>query len=356
MHRYKDRSKPWFIFAMDGKFTDDGQSHGGSGKSIVFDMAMRSLLRRNFMLSGRNPKLTDDPHKYDGLSEYHRYVFIDDANKYLKLDVFYTDITGDVKVNPKGKRPFTIPFDRSGKFSFSSNYTPNNLGPSTERRMIITVFSDYYHNAGETTDYKESRDPKTEFGKAMFSEFTQQEWNDFYVTAVHCLRFYLSTTEKITPGMGNVNKRTLTNVMGDDFHSWANAFFSEQGDKLDKYLVRDVAFKDFTFNVTGKWTPQTFFERLKAFCKLNGYVLNPKELQDKKGKIIHKVEHRMYDQKTNTWTDLGGAKVTKEMIYIQTLDKIKYEEQEEAKQSATPAELFDNALNTEENENPWPLS
>jgi len=322
MHRYKDRSKPWFVFAMDGKFSEDGQSHGGSGKSIIYDMAMRALLKRNFMLSGRNPKLTDDPHKYDGLTEHHRYVFIDDAHEYLRLDVFYTDVTGDIKVNPKGKRPFTIPFEKAGKFSFTSNYTPKNLGPSTERRMIYNSFSDYYHNAGETTDYKESRDPKTEFGKSMFTDFNPIEWNNFYNTAAYCLRFYLSATEKINPAMGNVNKRNLTNAMGQNFQDWANAFFSEIGNNLDKKIIRDVAFKDFTFNVPGKWTPQSFLTRLQAFCRLNGYILNPKELLDKKGKIIEKVESSYYDAKTNSWTNTGGAKIAKELLYIQTLDSI----------------------------------
>lgn len=322
MHRYKDRSKPWFVFAMDGKFSEDGQSHGGSGKSIVYDMAMRRLLKRNFMLSGRNPKLTDDPHKYDGLTEHHRYVFIDDAHEYLRLDVFYTDVSGDTKVNPKGKRPFTIPFEKTGKFSFTSNYTPKNLGPSTERRMIYNVFSDYYHNSGETTDYKESRDPKTEFGKSMFTDFNQADYNNFYNTAVYCLRFYLSCTEKITPAMGNVNKRNLTNIMGQNFQDWANAFFSEQGDKLDVKIVREVAFKDFVFSNPGKWTPQTFWTRLQAFCKLNGYILNPKHMLDKKGKIIEKVDKMHYDQKSNVWTPIGGAKETKELLYIQTKNEV----------------------------------
>lgn len=322
MHRYKDRSKPWFVFAMDGRFNDDGQSYGGSGKSLIFDMAMRALLKRNFMLSGRDPKLTDNPHKYDGLSEHHRYVFIDDAHEYLRLDVFYTDVTGDIKVNPKGKRPFSIPFEKSGKFSFSSNYTPRNLGPSTERRMIYNVFSDYYHNAGETTDYRESRDPKMEFGKSLFTDFNQEDWNNFYTAAAHCLQFYLTTTEKITPGMNNVNKRNLTNIMGTNFHDWATAFFSEEGDKVNTLIMRDLAFKDFTFNVPGKWTPQSFWERLKAFCKLNGYLLNPKPLLNSKGKIIQKVQPRYYDNKTNTWMDLSGAKVTKELLYIQTTDTL----------------------------------
>ncbi len=322
MHRYKDRSKPWFVFAMDSKLNDDGQSHGGSGKSLLYDMAMRRLLRRSFMLNGRDSKLAENPHKYDGLTEHHRYIFIDDAHKYLNLDVFYSEVSNDTKVNPKGKQPYTIPFEKSGKLSFSSNYTATNLGMSTERRIVYSVFSDYYHNAGQTTDYRETRSPKEEFGKNMFTDFNEKDWNNFYNTAAYCLRFYLSTEDKIDPAMGNVNKRNLAAAMGVTFHDWASAFFSEEGDKVNKLIVRDVAFKDYLYNNGGKMTAQSFLERLKAFCKLNGYTLNPKKFQDKNRKIIHKVQRTQYDPKTNTWIDLPGAKETKELLYIQTVPEI----------------------------------
>jgi len=322
MHRYKDRSKPWFIFAMDGKVSDDGQSHGGSGKSIIYDMAMRRLLKRNFWLSGRNPKLAEEQFRYDGLTEHDRYLLVDDAHKYLDLDVFYTDITGDLKANIKGKTSITIPFDKSAKFVFTSNYTPRNLGPSTIRRMIYSVFSDYYHNASEMTDYRESRDPNTEFGKNMFTEFNEKEFNDFYVASAYCLRFYLSTTGKVEPAMSNVSQRNLMTEMGTDFHDWAMAFFAEGGGNVDKKIVREVAFKDFTHNTPGKFTPQSFWNKLKAFCKINGYVLNPKTMVGKKGKILEKVDKQFYDPKTNIWTTLPGPKDTKELIYIQTLNEI----------------------------------
>ena len=324
MHRYKDRSRPWFIFAMDGKVNEDGQSHGGSGKSIMYDVAMKTLLRKHFMLNGRNPKLTDDPHKYDGLTEHHRYVFIDDAHEYLKLDVFYPDITGDTKVNPKGKKPYTIPFDKSGKFSISSNYTPKNLGPSTERRMIYNVFSDWYHNMGETTDYLESRDPSTEFGKQLFAEFSQEDWNNFYNTAVYALKFYLTATEKIGPAMGNVNRRNLMAVMGQTFYDWAKTYFSEIGDKLDVFFPREEAYKDFVFkNNPQKFTAQSFKAKLTAFCRLEGYILNPKKFQGKNGNIIQKQTQKHYDTRSNIWTELNDLpKTATEMFYIQTKNEV----------------------------------
>lgn len=323
MHRYKARNKGWFVWGMDNKINDDGKSHGGSGKSIIFDMAMRCVLRKNFYINGRNPKLTDDPHKYDGLTEHHRYLLVDDAHEYMKLDSFYTDITGDINVNPKGKKPFSIPFEKSGKFAFTTNYTPRDLGPSTERRMVYTVFSDYYHNKGESDDYRELRDPKMDLGLTLFTDFEQEEWNSFYVAMLHCLKFFLSTDEKIKPAMENVNKRNLLSVMGN-LHDWALVYFSEETGRLDTYFVREEAYKDYTIFNGNKITPQTFLSKVKAFCRYYGYILNPKEYQDKHGKIIQKTEAKSFDPVSNTWkVTEGAAKVSKEMFYIQTTNELK---------------------------------
>lgn len=319
LHRYKNKSKAWMVLGMDGKNNHDGQSHGGSGKSIFLDTAMRTLLKNNFMLLGRNTKLEQDPHKYDGLTEHHRYIFIEDAHQQMNFDIFYTDITGDVKVNPKGKQPYVIPFAQAGKFSMSTNYTPNNLGPSTERRIIYTVFSDYYHVKGETTDYRESRDPSSEFGKLMFDEFTEEEWNLFYNTAAYALSFFLTTKRKLSPAMDNVNVRNLTAAMGPNFLDWASTYFAEESDKLNVMIIREEAYRDFMYhNPKSGMTAHGWKERLSFFCRLNGYVLNPTRYQSKKGPIIKKVEQRVYDARNNVWSPVEGQQKAKEMIFIQT--------------------------------------
>src|SRR5690606_6725092 len=125
----------------------------------------------------------------------------------------------NVSVNPKGKTPYVIPFEKAGKHTMTTNYTPTNLSPSTERRLLYTAFSDYYHAKGSTSDYREQRDPSTEFGMQMFTGWDEKLWNLFYNTAVQCLRFYLSTdeSEKLEPAMDNVNARNLISVMGPNF-------------------------------------------------------------------------------------------------------------------------------------------
>ena len=322
LHRFKARNKGWFVWAQDNKINDDGKSHGGSGKSILFDMAIRAILKKSMTLNGRNNKLNDDPFKYDGVTEHTRYLLIDDGHEYLKLDPFYKDISGDLNVNPKGKTPFTIPFEKSAKFAITSNYTPRDLGPSTHRRMIPTAFSDYYHNKDESTDYREMRDPTTDIGLTLFTDFTPAQWNGFYQVMIHALKFYLGTTEKVLPAMANVNKRNLLSEMGN-FHDWALVYLSEEAGRRDTFIVRDEFQRDYKrFN--GKdITPQRMMERLRAFCRYYGFIFNPKEYLNKDKKIIKKTEQKVYMESKGEWELIPGApKVTKEMFYIQTNNEL----------------------------------
>lgn len=323
LHRYKIKSKAWMVFGMDGKISMDGKSHGGSGKSLFLDVAVRSLLKNNFQLSGRNSKFEQDPHKYDGLTEHHRYIFIEDAHENFDFDAFYTDITGDIKVNPKGKQPYLIPFSKAGKFSISTNYTPKNLGSSTERRILYNVFSDYYHTKGESNDYRETRDPASEFGKQMFDDFTEDEWNLFYNTAAYALSFYLSTNKKITPAMNNVNTRNLMAAMGPNFYDWATTYFSEDGDNVNDFIIREEAYKDFMHhNPKSGMTAHGWKERLGYFCRLNLYVLNPRKFLNKRGNIIKKVPQKTYDARNNIWIEVDGPLIAKEVLYIETAENV----------------------------------
>lgn len=330
MHRYKDRSRPWFVYAMDNRVSDDGRSHGGSGKSILFDVCMRHVMKKNFYINGRLPKVMEDTHKYDGLTEHDRYVLIEDANEYFRLDILFNDVTGDVKVNPKGKKPFTITFDKAPKFAVTTNYTARNLDSSTMRRMLYYVCSDYYHTAGETNDYKETRDPKSEFGFNMITDYSKEQFNYFYNTLAYALKFYLGCTEKIGPAMNNVTKRQLKATMGEGFEDWATAYFDEEGDKLNAFLVRSEVYKDCTDTI-GKITPQSFMDRLRAFCRLNEYSLNPRKYQSKAGNIIRKHDIKEYDPNTQEWKITGLGKKTMEMLFIETIADIPEEVQSDFK-------------------------
>ena len=122
LHRYKDAVRAWAPLAMDNKIGEEGECNGRSGKSFFFKVL--SFMMKTVKLSGRNPKLMDNPHVFDPVTQYTDMILIDDCDQYLNLGPFYDNITSDMNVNPKNNRMFTIPFNESPKMAFTTNYVP----------------------------------------------------------------------------------------------------------------------------------------------------------------------------------------------------------------------------------------
>lgn len=295
LHKYKNFGKPWAVFAMDNKVSDLGESHGGSGKSICYGF-LQKILKRRVYLKGRDPKLTANDFIYHEVSEDTDYVLVDDATQYLNFDFFFSEITGSLKVNPKNGSPFEIPFEKSPKFVFTSNFALRNVDPSTARRLLITVFSDYYHGLNEE-EYKQVRKVSDDFGgNNLFTDFDWKQWNHFYNFCAQCIQMYLATEEKLNPPMDNVTKRTLQAEMGDAFIGWADGYFGQlvQSPGVDdsyKYLDTDISkeesFEEFQKSTKQtKWTPAKFKKAIAAYCKWNGWILNPKHMHNSGARII----------------------------------------------------------------------
>jgi hypothetical protein len=285
MHRYKDPSKPWCVFAMDNKISETGESHGGSGKSIAYK-APRYFMK-SVTLEGRNPKLTDNPHIYENVTRHTDFLLIDDANQYLKFEYFFSAITGEMIVNPKHGKQYELSFDEVPKFCITSNFTLRNIDPSTERRLLYTVFSDYYHY-NKDGEYQEARSPYDDFGKNLFIDFTPEEWNKLFNTIAASIQTYLSYP-KIDPPMDNVEKRNLRTIMTEVFKEWADVYFDEFSHRTDRLYLKSTAFQDFAEATKQRsWSAQRFKKSLIAWCKYNTYILNPDVLVNNKGRIIGK--------------------------------------------------------------------
>lgn len=303
LHRYKNPSKPWAVFAMDNKLSEDGESHGGAGKGIVAKALYK--LATKVQLDGRNPKLTENPHVFENCDQDTDLIHVEDANEFLNFGFFFAPLTSSMTVNPKQKRSFELQFDESPKFWFDTNFGDRMTDPSSLRRKLYTVFGDYYHE--NNGDYKESRTPNDDFGKTLFTDFTEDEWNAFYNFMAQCLAFYLSVDEKIVPPMANVSKRNLMSEMGEHFRGWAEVYFSPESGNLDKLIVKEDAMKDFEISTKLKtFSSQRFLKSLKAWAKFHGYIPNPDELQNSQKRIVRRP---------------SGTDQPKEMVYIQTPGK-----------------------------------
>jgi len=331
LHRYKTKKKAWFVFAMDNKISDVEESHGGSGKSLTFEN-LQYILKNRFYIPGRNKNATKNEFIYDGVSEETDYIFVDDMSQYFDFQYFFSDITSSMKINQKNKSQFELPFDKAPKMCGTSNYPPQNLDPSTARRILFTVFSDYYH-FNKDGEYLETRQVSDDFGgKELFTEFDIAEWNAFYNFMAQALQFFMRTPDKIDPPMANVRKRNLIAEMGTAFKDWAEVYFSEQSGRLNTLVPRPVAYEDFRRETRSKMGTNKFKKAVEAYCKYKGYDLNPKEMRDKSGRIIKK-------------RNIDGKVKSVEMFFLKTpetnIDELMAQVAEEEKQLDDERTVFD---------------
>jgi hypothetical protein len=313
--QYKDPGKPWLTFLQDMRISEIGQSSGRSGKSLLSKAP--SYVRASFFKGGRS---LDDKNQYqffyDGLTEFHDYIEIDDMHEYADFAFFYTQVTGKREVNPKNYTPFTLEYEDSGKMLISSNFELQNVDSSTVARLLNCGVSDYYHEATRYNDYKETRTPLTKFGRRIYEDFTDEEWNRFYNLIAYCIqltmRFY-----KIQPPMVNLEKRQLRRAMSqglgkdEDFFNWANDYFqlNPHDDKpvfsptnagyFNTFIVREYAFENFKSRLSRKqqndYRSGKFKTHVQAWCEYNGFELNPIQLctgssNDTNRRIIKSVE------------------------------------------------------------------
>lgn len=336
LHTYKSPQKPWAVYAMDNKLADINESHGGSGKS-VFQKAIQNVLLGNHYIPGRDSKKTQDDFIYHGVTEETDYLFVDDCNQYLDYGFFFPAITGDLEVNNKNGLRFVIPFDQVPKIAFSSNYPPNNLDPSLSRRLLYTVFSDYYH-FNMDGEYKESRSVSDDFdGSTLFKDFTEMEWNNFYNFCAQAVQFYLQRPYKVDPPMDNVTMRNLLSEMGAEFKDWAEVFFAKKNETnhfkyLDTPVLKDMAFDDLKQKTGLKFTATKFKKRLIAFCQFNEWIFNPKEMLTDGNRILQSIDGN-----------------TREVFYIKT----KISKQSEALAASQADSINQEASSEDEDELPF---
>lgn len=295
--QYKNPGKPWLCFLQDMKISDIGQSSGRSGKSLL-TVAM-SKTRPSFYIGGRRKDITEKTEFiYDGYTRFHNFIEVDDLYEFAEFNFFYTQVTGKREVNSKHISKQILDYDESGKMIISSNFELQNTDNSTIARILNAAVSDYYHEKTKYNDYRESRSPLSKFGRMLFDEFTEEEWNKFYNFMAYCIQLQMRFF-KIQPPMANLEKRQLRRLMirgvskDEEFFKWANMYFSippeprpdiSPDDKgyFNVIIKREAAFEAFKATLTDlqgrKFKAPQFKHSLAAWCEYYGYELNPVKL------------------------------------------------------------------------------
>lgn len=303
--RYKQESAAWWVYAMEHNLTPENESHGGTGKSIFFK-SLYNLKNVEF-INGRDRKQIDGNHTFENVTLHTDIIFFDELDKYFPFDRFFSEVTSVLTVNPKGVKKFNIPFEDSPKICSASNYPLHRTDPSTNRRLLYIVFSDYYHGENPDTD-EEVFSPRIEFGYDLFSiNMPEEQWNKFYNLAARATQFYLDYVRKLgalKPPMENVQTKTMMSMITETFINWADVILSPEGVLLNSLVWRHELYNSFLSETRSKFTPPRFKKSLMLWCKMRGYILNPTDISTD-GRIVK--QH----------PDLNK---TAECFYIQTMD------------------------------------
>lgn len=320
--QYKNQGKPWIVFLQDTKISEIGKSSGRSGKSLV-SQALK-YVRQHFYIEGRN---LDDKNQfqfiYDGLTEFHDVIEVDDLAEFGNFTFFYTQTTGNRTVNSKHTSPFVLSYEDSGKMIISSNFELPNTDSSTMARLLNCGVSDYYHEKTKFNDYKETRSPLSKFGRQLYADFTDDEWIEFYNFIAYCIQLQMRF-DKIQPPMENLERRQLRREMSEglgreeNFLKWADDYFqvweTQNGPRparsapdaecvyLDTLFSRSAAFLHFmensgiSENKRKSYNAQRFKTHLAAWAKYHGFVLNPERIANTKdGRIMQKIDGKVVE-------------------------------------------------------------
>ncbi len=311
LHRYKDDARPWAPFLMDNVIGQNDQCNGGAGKSFMF-VALRNLVNGE-KISGRQKDPVGNKFLFERVSRFTDFVYFDDCADNFPFKELYDTISSDIVIDTKNIKSYSLPFKDAPKFAFNSNYVPQEFDPSTVRRMLFVTFSDYYHQSTDDNDYIETRTIADDFGKTLYREnYSDEEWNADYNFFMQCTRFYLTLADlsvKIEPDITNIKYRKYRHDMSENFLNWAEFYFAEEGDNLDRLIVKEDAFNAYkTFSGVSKITMQRFKKSLIGFCYTSDWVddFNPEQLRNSSGRILKRIK------------GANGAMEQKEMIYLRS--------------------------------------
>ncbi len=283
LHQFFDASNAKAIIGMDGKLSEVGESHGGSGKSIIGN-AIGQMLPQ-VVIPAKSAKLTEDPFIFEEVSEVTDNVFFDDVRANIDFEFLFPYITGNFKVNAKGQRKFTIPKHLTPRIYIATNHAINGEGSSFRRRQSYMAFSDYYNDM---------HTPMDDFKIRFFDDWDYEQWNLYYNLMAMCLKMYLEHGI-VAPPEHDLEIRRLRQTMGETFLQWAEDYFVELEPSdinlphLGVELERKELYKAFLteFPKLEKYhTPTIFKRKLKAYCDYKGYIMNP-SVYDETGRPKH---------------------------------------------------------------------
>jgi hypothetical protein len=185
---------------------------GRTGKTLISKAL--SKCRKLVTLNGKEFN-NKGQFPYQTINLDDNIICFDDMERSFKFETLFSIITGNLVLNKKNLQPIEIPFERSPKILFTSNYILSGVGDSHDaRKMEIELFRHY------SKTYK----PVHEFGKLFFDDWNVDEWNSFFTYMIGNLQKYFKNGLLLSELKTGKTKKVIANTCEDFFDFCENEF------------------------------------------------------------------------------------------------------------------------------------
>lgn len=257
LHRYKDVTNSRAVILNDKVISDHPE--GGSGKGLI--MAGIGKIRNMVIFDGKT-YTTKKNFVHQRIEFDTDNIFIDDVDKNFNFEALFSLITEGVPVEKKHKGEVMIPFADSPKTSIATNYYIRGFGMSNDRRKFEVEMNNYF---GQKT-------PLDQFGKRLFEDWDDVEWNDFDNSMAAYCQAYMRDGFQEAQSDSLRLKKVIANS-SPEFVEWVRLAVDEGV----KYNRADLlgAFKMFIEDTPVRFFPtmRTFMSHLKSWADYKEYTL-----------------------------------------------------------------------------------
>lgn len=254
---YKNPSKAVALVLQELEYSPNAD--GGTGKGLICK-AIKKARKCTVDIDGKGNM--NYMFLYDNVDELTDIVIHNDIKADFDIEGKFSLITDDFEINIKGEKKKTIPYERSPKFIFSTNYRIRAEGGSSKRRKAEIGLVRHYH---------ERWTPEDDFGEVFFSK-EWSDWDGFYHFIFKCIEMFLIAGSPIDYDH-NLNKEH--GLMYTLIDNNTLVFFREELDGLNKYhkAWHDIYIKfidEYSVN-TYKYSMKEFKKDIEAIAKGLGY-------------------------------------------------------------------------------------
>ena len=232
---YKNRSNNKAIILNDEVISENPE--GGTGKG-VFVQGINQI-RKTSIIDG---KLFDGKKSfpYQTVSLDTKILVFDDVVKNFNFEEKFSLVTEGLTLERKNKDAVKLNVHESPKLIISTNYAIRGEGNSHDRRRYELEIAQFYGK---------DLTPEDEFGRQLFDDWTELDYQKFDNYIVYCLQLFLKTG-LVKQNAKNIKMRKFIAETAMEFFDWIkendNVPRNERNDKkvfFDKFIEEYPDFK-----------------------------------------------------------------------------------------------------------------